>query len=55
MTKAEARLTQAAIEEHLAVDLLARVAFHGQTDITALLEVQLPPGVDWIGLFSMSQ
>lgn len=39
LTKAEARLTQAAIEEHLAVNLLARVAFHGQTDITALLEV----------------
>ncbi|KAK9831282.1 hypothetical protein WJX74_010231 [Apatococcus lobatus] len=38
LTKAEARLTQAAIEEHLAVDLLARVAFHGQSDITALLE-----------------
>ena len=40
LTKAEARLTQAAIEEHLAVNLLARVAFHSQTDITALLEVR---------------
>ena len=39
LTKADARLTQATIEEHLAVDLLARVAFHGQSDITALLEV----------------
>ncbi len=38
LTKADARMTQAAIEEHLAVDLLARVAFHGQNDVTALLE-----------------
>lgn len=31
-------MTQAAIEQRLAASLLARAAFHGQTDITGLLE-----------------
>lgn len=39
LTGADARLTQAAIERRLAVGLLARASFHGQADITALLEV----------------
>ena len=38
LTGADARLTQAAIESRLAVGLLARACFHGQADITALLE-----------------
>ena len=42
LTGADARLTQAAIERQLAVGLLARASFHGQADITALLEVPLP-------------
>lgn len=42
LTGADARLTQAAIERRLAVGLLARASFHGQADITSLLEVYLP-------------
>ncbi|BDA43191.1 hypothetical protein COCOBI_04-2030 [Coccomyxa sp. Obi] len=38
LTGADARLTQATIERRLAVGLLARASFHGQADITALLE-----------------
>lgn len=45
MTGADARLTQAEIERRLAVGLLARASFHGQADITALLEVLLPAPV----------
>ena len=35
----EQRLTQAAIDRVLGTDLLVRAAFHGQSDVTALLEV----------------
>lgn len=35
----ENRLTQARIDEALGADLLGRVVFYGQSDITALLEV----------------
>jgi hypothetical protein len=38
LTGADAHLTQAAIESRLAVGLLSRACFHGQADITALLE-----------------
>ena len=37
-TGADARLTQALIEAQLRVGLLSRAAFHGQADITSLLE-----------------
>ena len=40
-TGADARLTQALIEAELRVGLLSRAAFHGQADITSLLEVRL--------------
>lgn len=36
----ENRLTQARIDEALGADLLGRVVFYGQSDITALLEVR---------------
>lgn len=42
LTGADARLTQMAIERRLAVSLLSRAAFHGQADITSLLEVPAP-------------
>jgi hypothetical protein len=42
LTGADARLTQAQIERRLAIGLLARASFHGQADITSLLEVCLP-------------
>ncbi len=38
LTGADARLTQARIERELSVGLLSRAAFHGQADITSLLE-----------------
>ncbi|KAK9914871.1 hypothetical protein WJX75_001641 [Coccomyxa subellipsoidea] len=38
LTGADARLTQAQIERRLAIGLLARASFHGQADITSLLE-----------------
>ena len=41
LTGADARLTQAAIERELSVGLLSRAAFHGQADITSLLEARL--------------
>jgi len=44
LTGADARLTQMAIERRLAVSLLSRAAFHGQADITSLLEVPAPFG-----------
>jgi hypothetical protein len=44
-TGADARLTQRAIEQHLAVGLLSRAAFHGQADVTSLLEVSRPQHV----------
>ena len=40
MTGADSRLTQALIEEKLSVNLLSRAAFHGQADITSLLEAR---------------
>ena len=43
MTCLEQRLTQAAIDRVLASDLLVRAAFHGQSDMTALLEVSPAP------------
>ncbi|PRW45242.1 ABC transporter (ISS) isoform C [Chlorella sorokiniana] len=39
LTTQENRLTQARIDEVLGADLLGRVVFYGQSDITALLEV----------------
>lgn len=39
-TGADARLTQAALEARLGVGLLSRAAFHGQADITAMLEAR---------------
>ncbi len=41
LTGADARLTQAVIERELSVGLLSRAAFHGQADITSLLEASL--------------
>ena len=40
MTCLEQRLTQAEIDRVLGCDLLVRSVFHGQADITALLEVR---------------
>ncbi len=40
LTGADARLTQAVIERELSVGLLSRAAFHGQADITSLLEAR---------------
>ncbi len=49
LTGADSRLTQAQIERRLAVGLLARASFHGQADITSLLEVRPSPlQVPWI-------
>ncbi len=45
LTGADARLTQALIERELSVGLLSRAAFHGQADITSLLEVRGQCGV----------
>ena len=39
LTCLEQRLTQAAIDRVMGTDLLVRAAFHGQSDVTALLEV----------------
>ena len=39
LTMAEIKLTQAEVDRHLAADMLMRAVFHGQADITALLEV----------------
>ena len=39
-TGADARLTQALIEQELRVGLLSRAVFHGQADITSLLEAR---------------
>ena len=44
-TGADARLTQALIERELRVGLLSRAAFHGQADITSLLEARLLTGL----------
>ena len=41
LTGADARLTQALIERELSVGLLSRAAFHGQADITSLLEARV--------------
>eukprot|EP00891_Asterochloris_glomerata_P004273 jgi/Astpho2/4273/Aster-x0198 len=38
LTMAEIKLTQAEVDRHLAADMLMRAVFHGQADITALLE-----------------
>lgn len=43
----ENRLTQKRIDATLGADLLGRVAFYGQSDITALLEVG--GWVGWVG------
>ena len=40
LTMAEIKLTQAEVDRHLAADMLMRAVFHGQADITALLEVR---------------
>ncbi len=41
LTCLEQRLTQAEIDRILGSDLLVRAVFHGQADVTALLEVPL--------------
>lgn len=43
LTRLEQRLTQAEIDRVLGSDLLVRAAFHGQADVTALLEVASCP------------
>lgn len=43
LTRLEQRLTQAEIDRVLGSDLLVRAVFHGQADVTALLEVRLSP------------
>ena len=40
LTMAEIKLTQAEVDRHLAADMLMRAVFHGQADITVLLEVR---------------
>ena len=44
LTCLEQRLTQAEIDRVLGSDLLVRAVFHGQADVTALLEVTHPSG-----------
>lgn len=45
LTCLEQRLTQAAIDRVMGTDLLVRAAFHGQSDVTALLEVCMQTGI----------
>lgn len=40
MTGAESKLTQAAMDQLLACQLLTRVVFHSQSDVAGLLEVR---------------
>ena len=42
LTKADKRLTDAEIARHFPLDLFERAVFYGQTEVSALLEVNLP-------------
>ncbi len=55
LTRLEQRLTQAEIDRVLGSDLLVRAVFHGQADVTALLEVPYVSFILFLFCFGCAQ